>query len=219
MSVLRGVMLAFFTAIFVALGVGYFSFGSGIEESQAPTPMPAADAIVALTGGSATRLTTAMSLLEAGRGRRLLISGVNPRTPADDVHALLDGDPAIIACCVDLGRNAEDTLGNASETAVWAKRNGFARLVVVTEDYHMPRSLKELSIALPDATLIAFPVRTRLMESGAWRTDMGAAATLAGEYLKYLMIRAREAILGEGGGSTPAKGDRASASPSRAKAG
>jgi uncharacterized SAM-binding protein YcdF (DUF218 family) len=196
MSLLRGILLAAATALIAALGVGFFSFGQGVEQARAPDPAPDADAIVALTGGGLSRLTTAMDLLERGHGRRLLISGVNPRTPAPDVHALLEGPPELIACCLDLGRNAEDTLGNASETAAWAKRNGFSRLIVVTEDYHMPRSITELRIAMPEATLIAFPVRTRLIESGAWATDFSAAATLAGEYGKYLMIRAREAILG-----------------------
>jgi uncharacterized SAM-binding protein YcdF (DUF218 family) len=196
MSILRGILLALATGLIAALGVGFFSFGQGVQQAHAPHPAPDADAIVALTGGGLSRLTTAMDLLEEGRGRRLLISGVNPRTPAEDVHALLEGRQDLIACCLDLGRNAEDTLGNASETAAWARRNGFSRLIIVTEDYHMPRSLTELRIAMPDAELIAYPVRTRLMESGAWQTDFSAAATLMGEYGKYLMIRAREAILG-----------------------
>lgn len=196
MSVLRGVMLALAVAVIVAFGLGFFSFGRGIQDARAPAPMPETDAVVALTGGSLDRLTTAMKLLEEGRGRRMLISGVNPRAPAEDVYALLKGSPALIACCVDLGRSAEDTLGNASETAAWAKRNGFSRIIVVTEDYHMPRSITELRIAMPDATLTPYPVATRLMQSGAWRTDIAAAATLGGEYLKYLMIRAREAVLG-----------------------
>jgi uncharacterized SAM-binding protein YcdF (DUF218 family) len=196
MSVLRGILLALATALVVVFGLGYFSFGAGIQEAQPPNPLPEADAIVALTGGGRARLTTAMTLLEEGRGRRLLISGVNPATPAADVHAILGGAPATIACCVDLGRSAEDTLGNATETAAWAKRNGFNRLILVTEDYHMPRSLKELAIALPGAKLLAYPVRTRMMERGNWRTDLSVAPILLGEYVKYLMIRAREVMLG-----------------------
>lgn len=196
MSILRGILLALATGLIAALGIGFFSFGRGIEEARPPSPLADADAIVVLTGGSLSRLTTAMQLLEDGHGRRLLVSGVNPRAPAADVLSLLDGAPAVLACCVDLGRSAEDTLGNASETAAWAKRNGFSRLIVVTEDYHMPRSLTELAIAMPGVTLTPYPVRTRLMTSGAWRADVPASTTLAGEYLKYIMIRAREVLLG-----------------------
>lgn len=200
-SAMRGAALAGATAALVALALGYFSFGDGIQAASPPPSLPDADAVVALTGGGPTRLTTAMTLLKEGRGRRLLISGVNPATPAADVHALLSpgdatpGETELIACCVDLGRNAEDTLSNASETAVWAQRNGFSRLIVVTDDYHMPRSIRELAIAMPKAVLTPYPVRTRLMETGSWRHDLGAAAVLAGEYVKYLMIRARETFL------------------------
>jgi uncharacterized SAM-binding protein YcdF (DUF218 family) len=200
-SVVRGILLAGAVAASAALALGYFSFGDGVQQARPSQPLPEADAVVALTGGSAARLTSAMTLLKEGRGRRLLITGVNPGTPAADVHALLSpgaaeiGETELIGCCVDLGRNAEDTLGNASETAAWARRNGFTRLIIVTDDYHMPRSLRELAIAMPHAALTPFPVRTLLMETGAWRHDLGAAAVLAGEYLKYLMIRAREAFL------------------------
>jgi uncharacterized SAM-binding protein YcdF (DUF218 family) len=193
MSWLRGALLALVTAFVVALGLGYLSFARSIEIAHAPSPLPEADAIVALTGGTSERLTTGMRLLAEGRGRRLLISGVNARVKDTEVYAVLDGPAELIACCVDLGRQAEDTLGNASETAAWSERNGFSRVIVVTDDYHMPRSLAELRVAMPTAQLIPYPVPTGV--SGAWRTDPAKAARLGGEYVKYLVIRAREAVL------------------------
>lgn len=195
MSWLRGVLLAIATALFAALGLGFVAFANGVQHAAPPKPMPEADAIVALTGGDADRLRTAMKLLQEGRGRRLLISGVNARVPDADVYDVLEGAPELIACCVDLGRQAKDTLGNASETAAWANRNSFSRIIVVTDDYHMPRSLAELRVALPDARLIPYPVETRLSEAGIWQRDLDAATTLGGEYVKYLAIRAREAFL------------------------
>jgi uncharacterized SAM-binding protein YcdF (DUF218 family) len=204
MSLLRGVLLAVLTAVIAALGLGYLSFARSVEAARPPSPLPEADAIVSLTGGSAERLSTGMRLLEEGRGRRLLISGVNARVPDREIYALLGGPAELAACCVDLGRQAEDTLGNASETAAWAQRNGFSRLIVVTDDYHMPRSLAELRVAMPAARLIPYPVPTAAAAKGAWRTDPGKAARLGGEYMKYLVIRAREAVL---------SGDRTASSP------
>jgi len=195
MSWLRGAFLAVVTALFVAFGLGYIAFAHGVERAAPQYPLPEADAIVALTGGDADRLTTAMKLLQEGRGRRLLISGVNPKVEDADVYDLLEGAPELIACCVDLGRQAKDTLGNASETAAWAGRNGFSRLIVVTDDYHMPRSLAELRGALPQAQLIPYPVATALSTPGIWQRDLTAAMSLGGEYVKYLAIRAREAFL------------------------
>jgi uncharacterized SAM-binding protein YcdF (DUF218 family) len=195
MNWLRGALLAIVTALIVAFGLGYIAFANGVEHAAPQHPLPEADAIVALTGGDADRLTTAMKLLQEGRGRRLLISGVNPKVEDTDVYAVLEGAPELIACCVDLGRQAKDTLGNASETAAWAARNSFSRLIVVTDDYHMPRSIAELRVAMPDARLVPYPVPTRLSTPGIWQRDMAAATALGGEYVKYLAIRAREAFL------------------------
>lgn len=195
MSWLRGAFLAVLTALIAAFGLGYMSFAHSVEMSRPQSPLPEADAIVALTGGTAQRLTTAMKLLSEGRGRRMLVSGVNPRVSDKEVYAVLDGPAELIACCVDLGRQAEDTLGNASETTVWAKRNGFSRIIVVTDDYHMPRSIAELHVAMPAAQLIPYPVTTQFARAGAWQRDMGAATRLGGEYVKYLIVRARGAML------------------------
>lgn len=195
MNWLRGAFLTIATVAAIGLGLGYIGFAHDVEHTVAQSPLPEADAIVALTGGDGDRLTTGMKLLQEGRGRRLLISGVNPKVEDKDVYDVLDGAPELIACCVDLGRQAKDTLGNASETAKWAGRNGFSRLIVVTDDYHMPRSLAELHVAMPEAQLIPYPVATRLSKPGIWQRDLGAAAALGGEYVKYLAIRAREAFL------------------------
>lgn len=195
MNWLRGALLAVVTAMIVAFGLGYIAFANSVERAAPQHPLPEADAIVALTGGDADRLVTAMKLLQEGRGRRLLISGVNPKVEDADVYDVLDGAPELIACCVDLGRQAKDTLGNASETAAWAGRNGFSRLIVVTDDYHMPRSIAELRVAMPDARLVPYPVPTRLSTPGIWQRDLSAASALGGEYVKYLAIRAREAFL------------------------
>jgi uncharacterized SAM-binding protein YcdF (DUF218 family) len=74
----------------------------------------------------------------------------------------------------------------------------------VTDDFHMPRSRAELSLALPEAEIHAYPVRTRWTDPKLWRSDVGAAARLGAEYVKYLVIRGREALIGlsrDGGGA------------------
>src|SRR5262249_28360225 len=104
-------------------------------------------------------------------------------------------DAATAQCCVDLGRSAEDTLGNASETATWARARHYQKLILVTDDYHMPRSMTELSIALPNVEIFPYPVRTRWTDPTLWRSDLNAAGRLGSEYVKYLMIRGREALI------------------------
>ncbi|MGD9979635.1 MAG: YdcF family protein [Hyphomonadaceae bacterium] len=179
--------------VFVA---GFWSFAENVRED--PAEPPQAEAIVALTGGSLDRLTTGVRLLEEHKGERLLISGVNRIVTDEELYHALNVDPAIGECCIDVGRSAVDTLGNASETAAWAREHNYTRIILVTDDYHMPRSQAELELALPEADIHPYPVRTRWTDPKLWRSDLGAATRLGAEYVKYLVIRGREALIGLG---------------------
>jgi len=183
----------------VALGLvvlfiaGFWKFAEDVRET--PEPPPQAQAIVALTGGSLERLSTGVRLLEEEKGERLLISGVNRIVTDQELYEVLGVGRQLGECCIDLGRSAEDTLGNAAETAAWAREHRYTQIILVTDDYHMPRSHAELSLALPEAEIYPYPVRTRWTDPALWRSDLGAASRLAGEYVKYLVIRGREAVI------------------------
>jgi len=197
----RLLLLALLVGALAFLG-GFWSFASRVR-GDAEEP-PQAQAIVALTGGSLERLATGVRLLEDHKGERLLISGVNRIVTDDELYVALDVDPALGHCCIDLGRAAEDTLGNASETAAWAREHRYTSLILVTDDYHMPRSQAELALAMPEAEIHPYPVRTRYTDPEIWRSDLGAATRLGAEYVKYLIIRGREALLGLGGSESDA---------------
>ena len=72
------------------------------------------------------------------------------------------------------------------------------RIILVTDDYHMPRSQAELALAMPEAEIYPYPVRTRWTDPALWRTDLGAAGRIGAEYVKYLVIRGREALINLG---------------------
>jgi uncharacterized SAM-binding protein YcdF (DUF218 family) len=180
----------------IAFIAGFWSFAEDVREE--PAEPPQAQAIVALTGGSLERLTTGVRLLEQQKGERLLISGVNRIVTDGELYHALDVDPSLGDCCIDVGRSAEDTLGNASETAAWAREHNYTNIILVTDDYHMPRSHAELALALPEADIHPYPVRTRWTDPKLWRSDLGAASRLGAEYVKYLVIRGREALIGLG---------------------
>lgn len=190
---MRTLFLWAFVASAFAFIVGFWGFATRVRTQ--PDPPPQADAIVALTGGSLERLSTGVRLLQEHKGERLLISGVNRIVTDAELFAVLELDDELARCCVDLGRAAEDTLGNASETASWARAHRYRRLILVTDDYHMPRSHAELSLAMPEAEIHPYPVRTRWTDPALWRSDLGAASRIGGEYVKYLIIRGREALI------------------------
>jgi uncharacterized SAM-binding protein YcdF (DUF218 family) len=193
---MRGIFTWALVIAVAAFVAGFWTFADGVRRT--PEPPPQSEAIVALTGGSLERLSTGVRLLEEQKGERLLISGVNRIVTDAELFEVLDLDPRLAECCVDLGRSAEDTLGNASETAAWARQHNYRRIILVTDDYHMPRSHAELSVAMPEAEIYPYPVRTRWTDPALWRSDLGAASRIGAEYVKYLVIRGREAVLNLG---------------------
>lgn len=149
-----------------------------------------ADGIVVLTGGD-SRIIAGARLLADGRAKRLLISGVNRRVRREDVERISGLDHTTFTCCVDLGYEALDTVGNADEARSWARANGYNRLIIVTSSYHMPRSLAELALAMPGAELIAQPVTPPSFPDTGWWLHVKTTRVLLSEYLKYLPAAAR----------------------------
>lgn len=175
--------------------VGLLSFTARIETST-PVAEPArADGIVALTGaGSNERLAAAVSLLEDGKAQRMLVSGVNPEASREDIRTVSKAVRRLYDCCVDLDFTAADTVGNARETADWARNLRYKSLIVVTADYHMPRAMLELRATMPDIDLRPYPVATKVVNAKRWWRTSGGARLMVVEYSKYLTILGREAV-------------------------
>jgi uncharacterized SAM-binding protein YcdF (DUF218 family) len=153
-----------------------------VDATTMPPMTGSADGIVALTGGS-ERVVAAMRLLQQGRGKMLLISGVGGGVSLASLGRESDIDINLLQRDITLGRQATTTIGNAAETAAWASENGLRSLIVVTAFYHMPRALIELARDMPSARLYPAPV----MPKALWRNPAGAMRLLAGEYAKFLM--------------------------------
>lgn len=186
-------------ALFVVIllwTAGLFAFADRVIDST-PAVMPAepADAIVVLTGASDLRLKAGMRLLERRKGARMFISGVNPEVKRPELMAVTEGSKRLYECCVDLGYEAENTVGNAHEIADWARGHDFYTLIVVTSDYHMPRSLLELKADMPGATLLPYPVATPDLDARGWWKSRKGQRIIVLEYCKYLAIMGRDAIL------------------------
>ena len=173
----------------LAFLAGFIVFAGSISH-DAPRSVEHADGIVVLTGGP-FRLAAAARLLAAGLGSRLLISGVNHMTTRDDLFRSSGLTHAQFDCCVDIGYSAHDTSGNAEEAKEWVDAHRFARLIVVTSSYHMPRSLTELRRALPQVALIPYPVVPRTFRAERWWLHAGSIRLLFTEYLKFLPSAAR----------------------------
>ncbi len=184
-----------FIAILVLIWlIGLFAFAERVR-GFTPAPEPArADAIVALTGPSAERVNAAIRLLEQDKGKRVLISGVNREVRRQELRALTPGSNRLFNCCVDLGFEAEDTVGNAQEIAAWARAKDYDSLIVVTSDYHMPRALLEIHAAAPGVKLTSYAVETPSLDNSRWWKAAVTARRMTLEYMKYLAALGRAGV-------------------------
>jgi uncharacterized SAM-binding protein YcdF (DUF218 family) len=149
-----------------------------------------ADGIVVLTGGT-SRVTDGLELLAAGRGKRLLITGVNSGTTTADIAHKEAGYDRLLTCCVDLDYSALNTLGNAVETRRWTQDRGFRSLIIVTSSYHMPRAMAEIAHQLPDVALIPYPVVSDRLRIEPWWSNGTTTRLVLSEYFKYLFAQLR----------------------------
>jgi uncharacterized SAM-binding protein YcdF (DUF218 family) len=173
----------------LALVLGFAGF-IWLLPSQEITLDRNADGIVVLTGGT-SRVADALELLGSGRGKRLLITGVNPGTTTADIARQTVDYGRLLNCCVDLDYSALNTLGNAVQARRWALDHDFKSLIVVTSAYHMPRALAELAHQLPDAALIPYPVVSDRLRIEPWWSNSETTKLVLSEYLKYLFAKVR----------------------------
>src|SRR4051812_23754899 len=171
-------------------GFGWFLYqGLGVAaDKAAPT-----DAIVVLTGGR-FRLESGIDLLEAHRARKLFISGVNQHVDRAALLRVLGPLPDSASCCIVLGHDADNTYGNARETADWMQREGYRSLRLVTSWYHIPRSRLEFERAMPEITVLLNPVFPLRAEGEDWRLRAEVVPLVVREYDKFLVALARPVL-------------------------
>lgn len=179
---------------------GLFWFAGRIP-GPGPTDTAVTDAIAVPTGGSG-RLQAGLDLLAAGRAEKLFVSGVYRGVEVAELLRLSARAPDRLRCCVVLGYSADNTAGNARETAEWMSREGYSSLRLVTASYHMPRSRVEFRRAMPTARVIAHPVFQGNVHIDEWWRWPGTTALLIGEYNKYLIAVAASALAGPNGADT-----------------
>lgn len=145
-----------------------------------------ADAIVALTGGS-NRLEGAFQLLEENLGKKLFISGVAHGVEIRELmEQIRKGNHKDMDCCVVLGFEADNTLGNAHETSAWMRKEGYTSLYLVTANYHMPRAMIAFSRVEPSFKIIPYPVAPDTLDMQNWWRNPHFRSLIIREYSKYL---------------------------------
>ena len=152
------------------------------------------DAIVVYTGGQG-RINAALELFANNDIDYLFISGTGNRTTIDHILSMSDEDIKIdagkIECCINLDKISKNTHENALNAAKWIKNNDLNSIILVTADYHMPRSLFETRSALSDIEITPYALR-RIFESD----DQAKIFFLViSEYHKYSYVFLKNKIM------------------------
>ncbi len=148
------------------------------------TPPEATDAIVVLTGGG-DRITTALSLLQEDYAPQMLISGVHKSVRHQDLVPDLSPE---LKENITLGYRAEDTKGNARETADWIHQKQLSSVMLVTSFYHMPRSMLEVLHQNPGLKIIPLPVFPKSFNDSVDWIRTRYAWLLFVEYHKFIAV-------------------------------
>jgi uncharacterized SAM-binding protein YcdF (DUF218 family) len=154
--------------ILIVYVLGFLWFAAALPQPQAASRT---DAIIVPTGGPG-RIDRGLELLEAGKARALLVTGVDREVKPAEFAAQYDVPMKLMECCITLGFAAVDTRSNAAETAQWVRERGYRSLRLVTTDWHMRRAASEIDGALPSGVVVV-------------RDAVGSEPSLRNLFLEY----------------------------------
>jgi uncharacterized SAM-binding protein YcdF (DUF218 family) len=168
------------------LGFIYFIYSIQTEVDE---PKIKADAVVVLTGGS-NRLAIGFEILNKKLAKRMFISGVANNVKIYELLNLYMQSPNHNnQYNIQLGKDAFNTISNAQETKAWIAKNNIKSIILVTANYHMPRSLFEFKRVIPEIAIIPHSVISDHVKVKDWWHNPGTAFLLFKEYNKYLILR------------------------------
>ncbi len=182
-------MRYFWYGLFVCLIffiMGFISFIRYVKQMHIPDH-PSVSAIVVLTG-EPIRIERAFELLENQIGEKIFISGVHHSVSKDILLQKIPIRQDLAECCIDIGYKALNTEGNAQEASAWAEKNNFHHVLIVTHDYHMPRTFLELQRINSTVQFIPYPIISHDLEENRSIFKIKILRVLLIEYLKILLL-------------------------------
>lgn len=154
--------LGLFSGLFFVWLLGFILFYVrvlNLPQSYAITDKYRYQAAVALTGG-AGRIQAATDLLRLNVVEKVLISGVHQDVTQEEIRRMTSLSRAQSICCLLLDKQARNTQQNAEEITKWVEQEGFASIILVSSDYHIPRALYLVNRRMPEVRVTVLSVNT-----------------------------------------------------------
>ena len=138
--------------------------------------------IVVLTG-NAGRLAVGLDLMDNNINSRMLITGVAKGVKYSDIIKNRDSKKDRI----DLGYNAHSTLGNALETALWVKERNINDIILITDNWHMPRTLLLFKASMPNREIVPYALKTVNFKFKDYLQFYNITFFIYEEHMKYII--------------------------------
>ena len=97
----------------------------------------------------------------------------------------------LIDCCIELDSISKNTFSNAIETQKWAKKNNVEEFILITSNYHMPRSILEFNNIMPNLKILPYPIKPEQHKVNEWLKSFETFSLVFIEYCKYIVSNIR----------------------------
>jgi len=188
-------MRVFSIIIFISLGMwlmGFFYFLSLVPANGNKDQLDEykrAEAMVIFTGDH-NRISEGLELSSSSHIKYILISGVAFNSTLKQIVQNYQNKQAYLEKMhIELGKKATNTVGNINETKEWVEKNHFNSLIVVTSNYHLPRSEILFRKKLKLDSIYIYPTFSENFDKEKWWKNWRSIKLIFNEYNKYLACK------------------------------
>jgi uncharacterized SAM-binding protein YcdF (DUF218 family) len=146
------------------------------------------DAIIVLTGGE-NRIIDGLKLQKKYHIKKLFISGVDDNSSLTEILNSLNSEEEFSRTNIELGYSAKSTLGNRKEAEEWAKKNKIRTIILVTSNYHIPRSYLLFKTSKVIESIILYPSFGNKFKTENLFKDKYSSSLIISEFIKYLACK------------------------------
>jgi len=160
-------------------------------------PINLSSKVVILTGGT-NRIKEGFEVIykldkKSISNLKVLVSGTGKGFSKLSLQEKLNPnfDLRLIECCVELDGVSHDTYSNAIETSKWVSKNNIKEILLITSNYHIPRSILEFQNKMPNLKILYYPITPKQHQINEWLKSFETFSLIFIEYCKYIIANVR----------------------------